>query len=48
MVWQCDVAGALLVAKLRHQLNDKPDQWPPPEDLADKVNQRLRELGFLD
>lgn len=42
-----DVAGALLVAKLRQQLNDNPDQWPPPEDLVDKVNQRLEELEFL-
>lgn len=37
----------LLVAKLRQQLNDKPDQWPPPEGLVDKVNDKLREIGLL-
>lgn len=43
-----DVAGALLVAKLREKLNDKPDQWPPPEDLQEKVNDVLRSMGLLE
>lgn len=28
-----EVAGVLLVALLRQQLNDKKDQWPPPGQL---------------
>ena len=36
-----EVAGVLLVAKLRQQLNSNPDQWPPPEDLIEKVNNFL-------
>lgn len=42
-----DVAGALLVAALRRALNVNPDQWPPPEDLRERVNDRLREIGLL-
>lgn len=43
-----DVAGVLLVAALRDKLNDKKNQWPPPEDLFDKVNQFLADKGLLD
>lgn len=43
-----DVAGSLLVAKLREKLNDKPDQWPPPENLQEKVNDALRRMGLLE
>lgn len=42
-----DVAGALLVAALRGTHNDKPLQWPPPEDLTDRVNEYLREKGLM-
>lgn len=43
-----DIAGALLVMLFRRQLNHKPEQWPPPEDLVDKVNQHLQHLGLTD
>jgi len=43
-----DVAGVLLVAKLREKLNHSPDQWPPPEDLSERVNNTLREMGLLE
>lgn len=42
-----DVAGTLLVFALRQKMNDKPEQWPAPEDLQDKVNNFLRENGLL-
>lgn len=42
-----EVAGVLLVALLRQQLNDKKDQWPPPEDLLYKVNQFLVDKGLM-
>lgn len=42
-----DIAGVLLVAKLREKLNDSPNQWPPPENLQEKVNDALREMGLL-
>lgn len=43
-----EVAGVLLVALLRQQLNSNKNQWPPPEDLANKVNQFLEEKGLLE
>jgi len=43
-----EVAGVLLVALLRQQLNDKKDQWPPPEDLLYKVNQFLVDKGLME
>jgi hypothetical protein len=42
-----EVAGVLLVAILRQQLNDSKDQWPPPEDLIQKVNNFLVEHGLM-
>ena len=42
-----DVAGVLLVALLRQQFNDHKGQWPPPEDLTEKVNKFLVEKGLL-
>jgi hypothetical protein len=42
-----DVAGVLLVALLRQQLNDKKDQWPPPPELIEKVNSHLSQLGMI-
>jgi len=42
-----DVAGVLIVAILRQKLNDKKDQWPPPEDLIQKVNNFLVEHGLM-
>ncbi len=42
-----EVAGVVLVTILRQKLNDKPDQWPPPEDLAEKVNDFLREKRLM-
>ena len=43
-----EVAGVLLVALLRQQLNTNKDQWPPPEDLTEKVNKFLADRGLLD
>lgn len=43
-----EVAGLLLVAALRRQLNDNPNQWPPPENLIPKVNAFLVEKGLYD
>ena len=43
-----EVAGVLLVSLLRQQLNDKKDQWPPSDDLVEKVNDFLAEKGLLD
>ena len=42
-----DVAGVVLVTLLRQKLNDKPNQWPPPDDLIEKVNQFLRDKNLL-
>ena len=42
-----DAAGLLLVALLRQKMNDKPDQWPPPDDLREKVNKVLKDKGLL-
>lgn len=42
-----EVAGLLLVALLRQQLNHDKDRWPPPEDLVDKVNSFLVEKGLM-
>lgn len=42
-----EIAGALLVAELRRKYNDKPDQWPPPEDLAGKVKAFLVSKNLL-
>ena len=36
-----------LTAGLRQKFNDKPDQYPPPEDLPEKVNKSLIEAGLL-
>ena len=43
-----DVAGVLIVAILRQQLNDKKNQWPPPDDLEEKVNKFLMENGLVE
>ena len=42
-----NIANALIVAWLRNQLNDKPDQYPCPEDLEEKVKAKLKEKGLL-
>ena len=42
-----EVAGVLLVAMLREKLNKAKGQWPPPEDLVDKVNEFLVEHGLM-
>lgn len=42
-----DVAGVLLVAALRRNLNNQ-NQWPPPEDLEEKVNQFLLVHGLIN
>ena len=46
-VFGADVAGAVLIALMRQRLNDKPNQWPPPESLETKVNDFLREKGLM-
>ena len=43
-----EVAGSVLVAVLRDKLNNNKDQWPPPEDLIEKVNKFLEEKGLLE
>lgn len=43
-----DFFGVLAVDKLRRKLNDKPNQWPPPEDLIDKVNAMLPQSILQD
>ena len=43
-----EIAGALLVAELRRIFNDKPLQWPPPDELVEKVNNFLIEKGIMD
>jgi hypothetical protein len=43
-----DVAGVLLVMYMRQKLNKHPDQWPPPEDLIEEVNNFLREKGLME
>lgn len=42
-----EIAGALLVAELRRKFNDKPDQWPPPEEVNEKVQKFLEEKKLL-
>jgi len=42
-----NIANALIIAWLRTKLNDKPDQYPCPDDLEEKVMVRLREKGLL-
>lgn len=42
-----EVAGVVLVSILRQKLNDQKDQWPPPEDLIEKVNNFLVEHGLM-
>ena len=42
-----EVAGVLLVALLREKLNNAKDQWPPPEDLIEKVNNFLVDKGLM-
>jgi hypothetical protein len=41
-----DLAGLALVSELRKKLNTEPDQWPPPEDLFDKVREFLETQGL--
>lgn len=43
-----DVAAAVLIAILRAKLNKNPGQWPPPEDLEEKVNNYLRDKGLME
>ncbi len=43
-----DVAGVVLVTLLRQKVNDKPGQWPPPDDLIEKVADVLRDKGLFD
>ena len=43
-----DVAGVVLVTLLREKLNDKPGQYPPPADLTERVNERLRAVGLVE
>lgn len=42
-----NIANALIVSWLRRQLNPVPNQYPCPEDLEEKVNQKLKEKGLL-
>lgn len=42
-----EVAGVLLVALLRQQLNKDKNQWPPPDDLVEKVNEFLLKHGLM-
>lgn len=52
--WSCrdkygeKVANALIIAWLRSRFNDKPDQYPPPEDLPKKVAKALIEAGLME
>lgn len=43
-----EIADVLLVAELRKSLNDNLDQWPPPDDLKEKVYSFLKDKGLLD
>ena len=42
-----EVAGVVLIAILRQQLNDHKDQWPPPDDLTERVNMFLVKHGLM-
>lgn len=41
------IASALLIAELRKVYNDKPDQWPPPDGIAEKVGEFLENKNLL-
>ena len=42
-----DIARAMLVMYLTVALNPRPEVWPAPEDMPERVNKALREAGLL-